>query len=294
MAGALLSRRPSYVHEIDLDLGTGVASAQGRSLLALDVDGTLLTSAGELTARTRDSLHAADRAGWHVVVVTGRPIQYAWPVVAELGIGEYVVAANGATVGDVASGAVLYQASLPGRVVASAVASARAAVDGLRLAISTPSGVRVEPGYHLIAPLSKADAAVVDDASPAWDDAVHSAVLFVLGADPATLLEQLVPVLPPDVQVSPSGLEGSVELTAPGVNKGSTTAHLCGRLGIEQRDVVAFGDGLNDHELLAWAGHGVAMGNAGAATKAIADEVTASSDDDGVALVVERLLRVLH
>ena len=53
---------------------------------------------------------------------------------------------------------------------------------------------------------------------------------------------------------------------------------------------VGFGDGLNDHEMLVWAGHGVAMGNAEDATKAIADEVTATNDDDGVAVVMERLL----
>jgi hydroxymethylpyrimidine pyrophosphatase-like HAD family hydrolase len=61
-------------------------------------------------------------------------------------------------------------------------------------------------------------------------------------------------------------------------------------LGVERHDVIAFGDGLNDHEMLKWAGRGVAMGNADAATKAVADEITASNDDDGVALVVERLL----
>jgi hydroxymethylpyrimidine pyrophosphatase-like HAD family hydrolase len=53
---------------------------------------------------------------------------------------------------------------------------------------------------------------------------------------------------------------------------------------------VAFGDGLNDHEMLLWAGWGVAMGNAARITQELADEVTASNDDDGVALVIERLL----
>jgi len=283
---------PGYLDGIDLDLGGDVQRAQGRSLLALDVDGTLLTSNGALTTRTRDALHAADRAGWYVVVVTGRPIQYAWPVVHELGVGEYVVAANGATVGEVASGAILYQASLPGRDVLVAVAAARAVVEDLRLAITTPDGVRVEGGYDRIAPLSKRDAVVVGDASPRPDDTVHSALLFVVGADATTLVNRVAPVLPPEVHVAPSGLPGSVELTAPGVNKGSGLAHLCERLGIERGQVVAFGDGLNDHELLVWAGRGVAMGNAAAETKALADEVTTSSDDDGVAVVVERLLSV--
>jgi hydroxymethylpyrimidine pyrophosphatase-like HAD family hydrolase len=92
------------------------------------------------------------------------------------------------------------------------------------------------------------------------------------------------------VHVSPSGLPGSVELTAPGVHKGSGVARLCERLGIGRRDVVAFGVGLNDHEMLTWAGYGVAMGNAEDVTKAIADEVAPSNDDDGVAAIVERLV----
>jgi hydroxymethylpyrimidine pyrophosphatase-like HAD family hydrolase len=62
------------------------------------------------------------------------------------------------------------------------------------------------------------------------------------------------------------------------------------RLGVPRRQVVAFGDGLNDREMLSWAGLGVAMGNADPATKSVADEVTASNDEDGVAVVVERLL----
>ena len=90
--------------------------------------------------------------------------------------------------------------------------------------------------------------------------------------------------------MTPSGLPGSVELTAPGIHKGSGLAWLCGRIGVDAAGVVAFGDGLNDHEMLAWSGWGVAMGNAEPVTQELADEVTASNDEDGVALVLERLL----
>jgi Cof subfamily protein (haloacid dehalogenase superfamily) len=266
-------------------------SGRRRPLLALDVDGTLLTSDDRLTRRTHDALHAADRDGWHVALVTGRPLPYVLPLVRELAIGEFVVAANGATVGEVESGAVLYQASLPGWLVLSALQPARRIVPDLRLAITTARGVHVEAGFNELAPLSKATAVVVDDASPRSDDTVHSTVLFALDVDTDELLRAVSAVVPPDVHVSPSGLPGSVELTAPGVHKGSGVAHLCERLGLDRDDVVAFGDGLNDHEMLTWAGRGVAMGNADARTKAIADEVTASNDEDGVALVVERLLR---
>jgi Cof subfamily protein (haloacid dehalogenase superfamily) len=262
-----------------------------RRLLALDVDGTLLRSDGTLTTRTRDALHAADRAGWHVALVTGRPLQYVLPVVRELAVGEFVVAANGATVAEIETGAVLYQASLPGRVVLAAVESARRAMPGLGVAVTTERGFHVEPGFDVLAPLTKADAVVVDDAAPRRLDTVHSTVLFVLGLDTGIVLAQVTAAVPPGVHVSPSGLPGSVELTAPGVHKASGVARLCERLGVGQGEVVAFGDGLNDQEILTWAGYSVAMGNADDATKAIADEVAASNDDDGVAAVVERLVR---
>jgi Cof subfamily protein (haloacid dehalogenase superfamily) len=259
-------------------------------LLAIDVDGTLLTSEGVLSRRTREAVQAADRAGWHVALVTGRPLPYVLPVVRDLAVGEYVVAANGATVAEIGSGTVLYQANLPGRLVFDALARARRAVPGLRLAATTTRGFHTEPGFEELAPLSRADAVVVDDATPRPDDTVNSAVLFVLGGDTRDLLARVAAIVPEGVEVSPSGLPGSVELTAPGVHKGSGVVHLSERLGVERRHVVAFGDGLNDHEMLKWAGLGVAMRNADAHTRAIADEVTATNDDDGVALVIERLL----
>jgi hydroxymethylpyrimidine pyrophosphatase-like HAD family hydrolase len=210
--------------------------------------------------------------------------------VRELGVGEYVVAANGATVAEIGSGAVLHQSILPGRLVRDAMVQARRAVPAVRLAATTRRGFHAEPGFDELAPLSRDDAVVVDDASPEPGDAVYSAVLFVLGTDTQGLLAQVAAVVPAGLAVSPSGLPGSVELTALGVHKGSGLARLCERLGVDRRDVVAFGDGLNDQEMLVWAGRGVAMGNADEGTKDVADEVTSSNDDDGVALVIERLL----
>lgn len=269
---------------------TAAAIEGHRPLVALDVDGTLLTTAGTLTPRTRDALRAAHRAGWQVTLVTGRPLPYVLPLVRELAVGEFVVAANGATVAEIESETVLYQASLPGHLVRVALEGARRAVAGLRLAVTTTRGFFTEPGFDDLAPLTKADAIVVDDATPRADDAVHSAVLFVPGGETRDVLAKVSAVVPDGVDVSPSGLPGSVELTAPGVHKGSGVAHLCARLGVDAQDVVAFGDGLNDHAMLAWAGRGIAMANADPATKAIADEVTAGNDDDGVAIVIERLV----
>jgi hydroxymethylpyrimidine pyrophosphatase-like HAD family hydrolase len=259
-------------------------------LLALDVDGTLLTSAEELTDRTRQALARAEGSGWHVALVTGRPLPIALPVVHDLGLGRYVVAANGATVADTHTGTVLYQASLPGAVAVDAILRVRRVLPGLGLAVTTATGFFREVGFETLAPLSRTEGVVVDDALPAPTEAVHSVVLFVDHLDALGLLAAVVPVLPEGVEATPSGLPGSVELTAPGVHKGRGLVELSEHLGVRRHGVVAFGDGLNDREMLAWAGLGVAMGNADPATKAVADEVTTSNDEDGVAVVVERLL----
>jgi Cof subfamily protein (haloacid dehalogenase superfamily) len=259
-------------------------------MLALDVDGTLLTSDATLSPRTRAALNQAAAAGWHIVLVTGRPLAIALPVVHDVGLGEYVVAANGATVAEIVTGETIYQACLPGDLAAEAVKRARQAVPGIGSAVTTQRGSVRELGFDRIAPLSETDSVLVPDACPSPDDVVFSVVLFAAGIETRTLAVVLNAVLPDGVEVSLSGLTGSVELTAPGVNKASGIAQLCRRLGVNQRDVVAFGDGPNDHEMLSWAGLGLAMGNADAETKALADEVTTSNDDDGIALVVERLL----
>jgi len=81
---------------------------------------------------------------------------------------------------------------------------------------------------------------------------------------------------------------GLIEVTPRGVSKASGIAEVAGPLGIAAEDVVTFGDMPNDIPMLSWAGHGVAMGNAHPDAVAVADEVTTTNADDGVARVLER------
>ena len=62
------------------------------------------------------------------------------------------------------------------------------------------------------------------------------------------------------------------------------------KLGIDATDVVAFGDGQNDKSMIEWAGIGVAMGNAIDETKAVAQMITESNNDDGIAVALDKLL----
>ena len=81
----------------------------------------------------------------------------------------------------------------------------------------------------------------------------------------------------------------TVEIAAAGVSKAVALAELCEELGVDRASVVAFGDYPNDLPMLEWAGHAVAVANAHPDVLAVADEVTASNEEDGVALVLERL-----
>jgi hydroxymethylpyrimidine pyrophosphatase-like HAD family hydrolase len=81
-----------------------------------------------------------------------------------------------------------------------------------------------------------------------------------------------------------------IEVSAAGVTKAFALERVCRRLGIPAGEVIAVGDMANDLSMLAWAGRSVAVANADPAVLAEVDEVTASNDDDGVALILERVL----
>jgi hydroxymethylpyrimidine pyrophosphatase-like HAD family hydrolase len=82
--------------------------------------------------------------------------------------------------------------------------------------------------------------------------------------------------------------EGIVELLPLGLTKATGLSLAARRLGVTAAETIAFGDMPNDMPMFAWAGHGVAMANAHPDLKAVADEVTLSNDEDGIAVVLER------
>ena len=80
------------------------------------------------------------------------------------------------------------------------------------------------------------------------------------------------------------------EVTPEGADKGAALSRLCAQLEIVPEEVIAFGDNLNDLTMLEWAGRGIAMGNALDEVKEIADEVTSTNVEFGVARILEELV----
>ena len=105
----------------------------------------------------------------------------------------------------------------------------------------------------------------------------------------AELFDLVAPAVDPArAHVTYSMNDGLLEVSAPGINKAAGVSIVAADLGIDPQDVIAFGDMPNDIEMLAWAGTGVAMGNAAPTVHDAADATTASNDDFGLARVIEQ------
>lgn len=253
-------------------------------LVATDLDGTLLNAAGEVSDRSRAALAGVQAAGGVVVLITGRPSRMVLPLAGELGLSGHVICSNGAAIHRLSDGGAEVLFALSPAVLRRAVPLLRSACPDLGLALEWGVGMQAEVAYRA-APDSVNDVLdALDDGPPVLKVMARSAAL-----SPPQLCDLINACCGQDLHASTSGAPFA-EIAARGVHKSAALSRLCDALGIQPAEVVAFGDAPNDLPLLAWAGRGVAVANAEAEVKALADELTLSNDQDGVAAVLERLL----
>lgn len=255
-------------------------------ILATDLDGTLLRSDGTIGQRTRDALHAADVAGLLVVAVTGRPLRMLRELV-ELRLHGIAVCANGAMVVDLASGAVLEEALIPGADAVWIARALRALVPGIVFGVEAADWHGREPGFT--SPRSNPAEWRVG----AVEDLVAGGVVKLFGRHHDLTVEHLdryAAAVDGRGVVSCSIPTGFVEVAPAGVDKAAALARVVARVGATADDVVAIGDMQNDLSMLRWAGRSYAVANAHPDVIAAVDEVVPSNDDEGVALLLERLL----
>jgi hydroxymethylpyrimidine pyrophosphatase-like HAD family hydrolase len=259
-------------------------------LVAVDVDGTMLDHDGRLTERVRQAVAAVADAGIHIVVSTGRTIVGTLPVLDRLSLLDgWVVCSNGAVTARL-------DPALPGGYeIGDAVTFDPGPVLQMlrkHLPVALYAVENVGSGHRLTAPFPPGELSGHQEVVSFEDLVVGPATRVVVrspnhtGAEFADLVSRM-------------GLHGVsyavgwtawLDLAPDGVSKASGLDAVCRRLGVDPADVLAIGDGRNDVEMFAWAGRSVAMGNATPDVVAAADEVTATVDDDGLALVLERLL----
>jgi Cof subfamily protein (haloacid dehalogenase superfamily) len=262
-----------------------------RRLAAIDLDGTLLRTDGTVSARSRAALRAARSAGIDVVLVTARSPRSVRVIAADLELDGIALCANGATVFDLDADVILRHRPLSVDVAHRVVRGLRDQVPGIAFAWELELRFGSEPlyeSYRDAARWPRPDDSYAPSDALAWREPMTKLLARVPESDLVAVLEAARELCGEDAAVTLTG-DAFVEVMAAGVGKEVALAELARERGVPRVRVVAFGDQLTDAAMLRWAGLGVAVANATEFALEAADEVTASNDDDGVALVLERL-----
>lgn len=259
-------------------------------LVATDLDDTLLRDDWTLSERVIQAIRKAREQGVHVTFATGRMPASTRPYVEQLGLDVPIITYNGAMIQEAMSGEVLYRKVIP-------VETAREVVSWLlnqevHLHLYQKDQVFVHKmndwsrGYARATrvPVGETDLIKLLEQE---DEGIEKIILFGENKELEAWGKKIHERFTGKVHIT-SSKPHFLELIHPEVNKGVALMALAKRLGINQEDVMAIGDGLNDIEMIRYAGLGVAIGNARQEVKEAADVVTTSNQEDGVAQAIAK------
>lgn len=258
-------------------------------LIALDIDGTTINHAGELSPRVRDAVAAVRRAGHTVVLATGRAVHSTLPIARELGITDgWAVCSNGAVT-------LRWDTDRPeGYEIVETVTFDPAPVLALLRDTWPDAQVALEEvgvGHRLSGPFPEGELEGRQTIE-SWNELSSRPVTRLTFRSPTGTAEDFLDLVEKiglhEVSYA-VGFTAWLDITPEGVSKASALEAVRVRLGVEPADTVAVGDQRNDLEMLAWAGRGVAMGQAPPQVQDAADEITGTVDEDGLAMVLEPL-----
>ncbi|MBN4056597.1 MAG: hydrolase Cof [Alkaliphilus sp.] len=260
-------------------------------LLALDVDGTLLNSQGEVTDKTVKSIRELVSKGVLVLICTGRPTQGTVELFEKLGLKMPVIAYNGAKIVNLNTGAILHEQNLRGIDVKKIVEIG----EELKTTIIIWSNNQLYTNTmndNVIAykKLSGVEPIVIDD----YVDIIQQGATKVLWIDEVEKIAEFQRLL--DIRLDAdvnycTSKPYYLEFIDKTVSKGRALSIICDKYELKREEIIAIGDGQNDITMLEFAGVGVAMGNSSQEVKDKADYITATNDEEGIALVIDKYFR---
>ena len=268
-------------------------------LVALDMDGTLLNTAHQITPYTREVLHRAALAGKVTALCTGRCLSELWKHLELLPDVGYVICENGACVFDIRRGRAVRRIAIPEGEIERILALStrydlcRQMFSGDQSYIECADAGQLYR-WHIqeFAEVFTAGSIFVEDLEALWRrhlGGVEKINLYF--ADEGDRRDFLESMRGRDLRFFDSiGL--GLEVSPAGASKAEGLRALCGLLDIPIEQAMAVGDGGNDLEIMGAAGLSVAMGNAIEAVTAAADVTTDDCDHDGAAKAIERFMAV--
>lgn len=237
-------------------------------LIALDMDGTVLNDDGIVSDYTKNVLKKALEQDIHVVLTTGRPLALCHAIGLELGLPSYIIVSNGAEIWTM-------QEELLSRKTMNTNVLKQLWEIGNELGLHMWT-VATDEIYH--------------DSSRPEDFNAHDWLKIGYGRLTEEQKQQLLARVEAkftDIEVTNSAVT-NLEINAAGVNKAEALRFVCNKIGITMDQVIAMGDSLNDLKMLEESGIGIAMENGQQSIKDIADYMTDTNNNDGVAKAVEK------
>ena len=271
--------------------------------IILDIDGTLLRSDKQLSPKTKASLIEAQEKGMKVILASGRPTSGMLDLVKELELEKHnglIVSYNGSKVVEVATQKELYNQTL-------SIEEGKAVLNHMKqfdvtvmidkkdyMYVNDVFGCQVEIHDELLnvveyeARGGKYKLCEKDDLEEFLDYPINK----ILTAGESNYLQENYKEMMAPFKHLNCVFTAPIyfEFTAQGIDKARALDTVLTQMGINRQDVIAFGDGHNDVTMLAYAGVGVAMGNAVPELKKIADIETLSNDEDGIATILSKYL----
>lgn len=272
-------------------------------MIAIDLDGTLLSPQGTVTQRAREAVHRALKAGWLVCFATGRNFTESSSIIEDVGHFASAVFVGGAMVIDTKQRVTLHR-QLMEPALAAEVCEVLESLGHAALALQDTAAAGVDYLVSADIPLN--------DATVQWMRVTTAATRRVqnLGRYNHEHTVRVGTVAPPDenqkierrlterfgdriyhqsIAVPAYGVD-VLEVFDPSVNKWEGILHVARAHGIDPSEIIAIGDDVNDLHMIRNAGMGVAMGNAKPRVQAIAKRVIGSNTEEGLAVFIDELV----
>lgn len=272
--------------------------------IVLDIDGTLLNTGKIISEKTKQALIAAQEKGIKVILASGRPTTGMLELAEQLEMTKYegfLVSYNGARVTDCLTKEVLFNQAM-------SIETGQAILEHLKKFDVIPmidkedylyvndvySGMLELPdgAFNIIEYEARGGnfkLSEIDDLAAFTTFPINK---ILIAAQPE-YLQKIAPALhAPFDEIVTAAFSAPFyfEFTDKGIDKAKALNTVFPEMGIHSENIIAFGDGHNDRSIIEYAGIGVAMGNAVDALKEIADDVTLSCDEDGIAAGLEKYL----
>ena len=290
-------------------------------LAVIDLDGTMLNQYGVVTQKTKEAIQKAQDSGMEVIIASGRPIDSIKTIAKEIKSQKYFISGNGAIIYDIANDQIIYENTL----------KKQKALDIIKICEENSIYYNIYTEKEIVAKSLQCNVLYYhkENANKSDENKTHIKIVENVYDYIANKDEKIVKITVCDnnraifnsimrklkeineievLEVSHMSRklikQGSeeipieyfyTEISAKNVDKWNAIEHLKEKLNIQTEEIIAIGDNINDKNMIENAGLGIAMGQSHPAIKEIADQITGSNIEDGVAqALMENVTKILQ